>query len=242
VVTVCSRINRGAAAESFAAPRLNQEDAHLRFIEISPEGRFSHAGSGSLNGRTLAQGSSVRAFIVHPDTPNTWKARPGYRILIMDCGAVRFDFPNDWLARVDSEYVRIIDREPPNDRCGLMVSSRQLSLRMADFPIRQLLQEVTNSHSVERPIVYRESVICHFRPPLEAAWRQMRFVDPFRRREACTRVCLARGGRTLATVVFDFWPEDEKRLHEPWTTFLDTLAVGDYLEDPITGRRRERRG
>jgi hypothetical protein len=27
-----------------------------------------------------------------------------------------------------------------------------------------------------------------------------------------------------------------------WTTLLETLAVGDYLENPATGRKREQRG
>jgi hypothetical protein len=43
-------MSRGAAAESFAAPRLNPRvRAHHSFVEVSPEGRFSHTGSGSLN-------------------------------------------------------------------------------------------------------------------------------------------------------------------------------------------------
>ena len=49
-------------------------------------------------------------------------------------------------------------------------------------------------------------------------------------------------GRILATIVFDFWPEYELDFHDPWATLLETLAVGDYIEDPATGRRREKRG
>jgi hypothetical protein len=193
-------------------------------------------------GRLRAPLSVMKAFVVQHEQSGEWKAKPGYRILVIDRGAVRFDFPRSWMAGVDSKYVRIIDREPPDDRCGVMVSCRQISLRVMEVPMVELLREVTSEDMEERPTKSRGPIIGVYRPPLEAAWRQMRFIDRLQRREACTRVCLARGGRTLATIVFDFWPEDELNLHDPWTTLLQTLAVGEYLDDPTTGRRREKRG
>ena len=160
----------------------------------------------------------------------------------MDQGAVRFDFPKDWLAGLDSKYVRIVDREPPDDRCSLLVSCRTISPLVAGYPIRDLLQEVTAEDSRDRRLLERGPINTLFRQPMEAAWRQMGFIDTLLRQDACTRVCLARGGRTLATIVFDFWAKDEIRFHDMWTTFLETLAVGDYLDDPATGRKREQRG
>src|SRR5207253_8751272 len=126
----------------------------------------------------------------------------------------------------DSQYVRLTDGEPPADRCGLMSSWRHLSLPMSVLPLGHLLHEVTMQDSDTRPIVRRGGIIPIFRHPLEAAWRQMYFIDELQRREACTRICFARGGRTLATLVFDFWPEDELRLHAAWSTMMETLAVG----------------
>lgn len=184
----------------------------------------------------------MKTYVVAPDSVHQWQAKAGCRILVFDSGAVRFDFPRNWIVSADSKFIRIIDREPPEDRCGLMVSSRIISAGMAGVPVEYVLREATREDTDERPIVDRSEIISLFRPPLEAAWLQMRFHDRIQRRPACTRVCLARGGRTLATIVFDFWPEDELRFHSAWTTLLDTLAVGDYIEDPITGRKREKRG
>ena len=184
----------------------------------------------------------MKTYFVEPESVHRWRAKPGCRILVMGGGAVRFDFPRDWIASADSTYVRIIDGEPPDDKCGLMVSWRHVSLAMATFPLDHLLHEVTMEESEARPIVRRKGIVPIFRHPLEGAWRQMHFTDELQRREACTRVCLARGGRTLATIVFDFWPEDELRLHSAWTTIIETLAVGDYIDDPLTGCKRERRG
>ncbi|HEY2381047.1 MAG TPA: hypothetical protein VGK48_07680 [Terriglobia bacterium] len=184
----------------------------------------------------------MKAFVIHPDQKSTWKAQPGYRILIMDHGAVRLDFPKDWIPGLDSKYIRIIDREPPETECSLLVSCRTILPTIAGFPIRELLSEVTADDGSERRILERGPIFTLFRQPMEAAWRQMRFIDPMRFQQAETRVCLARGGRTLATIVFDFWTKDELRFHNMWATLLETLAVGDYIDDPATGRRREQRG
>lgn len=160
----------------------------------------------------------------------------------MDHGAVRFDFPKDWIASLDSRYIRIVDREPPDTQCSLMVSCRNILPTVAGFPIRQLLSEVTSDDGSDRQILERGPVFTLFRLPVEAAWRQMRFIDPLRFQKAETRICLARGGRTLATIVFDFWAKDELRFHDMWTVLLETLSVGDYIDDAATGRRREQRG
>ena len=184
----------------------------------------------------------MKTYVVEPERIQRWQAKPGCRILVMGGGALRFDYPRHWLAGADSKYVRMIDREAPADRCGLMASWRHLSFAMTAIPMEHLLREVTAEDSGTRPIVRRGGIMPIFRHPLEAAWRQMYFIDELQQREACSRVCFARGGRTLATIVFDFWPEDELDLHSVWTTMMETLAVGDYIDDPITGRRREQRG
>jgi hypothetical protein len=184
----------------------------------------------------------MKSYVVRPDSIHRWRAKPGCQILVMGGGAVRFDFPKDWIASVDSKYVRLVDREPPDDSCGLMLSWRHISATMAAVPMNYLAREITLEQSQARPIVRRSPIISVFRPPLEAAWRQMHYIDDRGRREGCTRVCLARGGCTWTTIVFDFWPEDEIRLHSAWTTILDTLAVGDYIDDPLTGQKREKRG
>src|SRR5262245_7350826 len=113
----------------------------------------------------------MKAFVVQHDQSGEWKAKPGYRILVIDRGAVRFDFPSSWMASVDSKYVRIIDSEPPDDRCGVMVSCRRISLCVMNVPMVELLREVTCEDMEERPTKSRGPIIGVYRPPLEAAWR-----------------------------------------------------------------------
>jgi hypothetical protein len=100
---------------------------------------------------------------------------------------------------------------------------------------------VANSSAAElRPIVSRGDVIRIFRPPLEAAWIQLRVIDAGR--ERCTRLCLARGGCTQALILSEFQPADELAFFNVWETMMKTLAVGDYIADPATGHRYEKRG
>src|SRR5256885_14753240 len=109
----------------------------------------------------------METYFVEPDYVPRWRARPDHRILVMGGGAVRFDFPRNWIACADSKYVRLIDREPPDDRCGLMASWRHLSLAMAAIPMEYLLHEVTVEESETRPIVRRAPIVSIFRHPLE---------------------------------------------------------------------------
>ncbi len=57
-----------------------------------------------------------------------------------------------------------------------------------------------------------------------------------------TRVCAARAEGTQAILVFDFQMQDRDVLAGVWETLTATLVVGDYIEDPTTGKRRMRRG
>lgn len=68
------------------------------------------------------------------------------------------------------------------------------------------------------------------------------FKSPLDQRDCRKRVCIARSGNTRAVITSDYWPEDELRHFWTWHTILETLVVGDYFDDPATGRRREQRG
>ena len=144
---------------------------------------------------------------------------------------------------MDEKHVRLTRQPAPDDRCGLILSTRLTSRRVASAPLNLLLADIAGLASADaRPMIGHGPTIQLLRPPQEAAWIQMQFHNPADAHETCSRVCLARSGCTLAIVVFDFWPEDESALSAVWSTFLETLVVGEYFADPVTGRRRERWG
>jgi hypothetical protein len=169
-----------------------------------------------------------------------WKAAPGCRIVVLDGGAVRLDIPKNWLVCPRGRNVLFFDQEPPETRSSLGLSWHLIPHSAMNLPLRTLLM---NGSATEKRRIVQFGGICEAaRPPLEVAWLQMRVVDMAEKREMCTRMCVARAGCTQAVMLFEFRPEDEAIVFGIWETLLATLVVGEYIADPRTGERREKRG
>ena len=80
------------------------------------------------------------------------------------------------------------------------------------------------------------------RPPLEVAWTETRFIEPIYGNDVCTRMCVARADCTQAVLLLDYREGNEAVIEPAWKTLLDTLVIGDYIEDVRTGRRHAKRG
>jgi len=171
---------------------------------------------------------------------HTWKATPGCRILLIDSGAVRFDYPAEWVVRPTTKYVFVIDRHPPDDRCLLVVSWRRIPFRALSIPTAALLDRLAPLET--RPPDHRGDTLHVLRPPLEAAWTETRFIEPIYGNDVCTRMCVARADRTQAVLLLDYREGNEIVIDAAWKTLLDTLVIGEYIEDIRTGRKRAKRG
>ena len=51
-----------------------------------------------------------------------WRAQSGCKIFVVDRGAVRFDYPQDWVVSPDDDSVTLHDKEPPDANSRLAVS------------------------------------------------------------------------------------------------------------------------
>jgi hypothetical protein len=173
--------------------------------------------------------------------PNhVWKAAPGCRILVVDSGGVRCDIPYEWIVYSPRRHVFVLDRFPPNNRSLLAISCKRVPPEVMAFPLLSILEEWINGE--DRPVLSRSEVVSIHRWPLEAAWLELRVADPEFNREKPTRVCVARADLTQAVLVFDFQPDAGAAADSAWQTVMETLAVGDYIADPTTGRKRMIRG
>src|SRR5438552_13358297 len=69
-----------------------------------------------------------------------WRAKPGYRIFVADRGAVRFDFPDDWIMTPGEQSCVFKD---PGDNCTLEVSFWRLPpIDWSELPLLGMLQDL----------------------------------------------------------------------------------------------------
>jgi hypothetical protein len=168
-----------------------------------------------------------------------WKASPGCRILVLDGGAVRVDLPRSWSIRQQPHSVVFYDLEP-DAQFTVGLSWHRIPIEATELPVASLLEE--GSCTETRPILERSETHRILRPPLEIVWLQLRLFDDAAAGERITRMCVARAGCTQAIMLCEFRPELEAAFFPIWQTMTSTLAVGDYIADPLTGRRHEQRG
>lgn len=163
-----------------------------------------------------------------------WRARPGCKIFVADRGAVRFDYPQDWIVIPDEDSVKLYDKEPPSADSRLAVS--YLRLPQIDWGGLELAALVeAGMRGDERPIHTWGRTRETQRGDLELAWREVGFVDPVENREARSRMCIARRSNLQCLITFDFWAADLERCEAVWGTVLETLELGEYIADPSRG-------
>ena len=169
-----------------------------------------------------------------------WKATPGCRILIVDNGGLRCDIPYEWIVYSPRTHVFAVDRFPPDNRCLMAISCRRVSSEVIAIPLRQILEEWVLGE--DRVVVERNEPVYFVRWPLQAAWMQLQVKSQEPARDKTTRICVARADRTQALIILDYLSTDEPFVEKAWETLMDTLVIGDYIADPLTGKRRIRRG
>src|SRR2546421_12305260 len=77
-----------------------------------------------------------------------WTSAPGCKIFVADRGAVRFDFPQEWVVIPTPEgSIKFHDRRPPNDDCTLQLTVMYLpdDVDWSGLPLSQLVREIVNN-------------------------------------------------------------------------------------------------
>jgi hypothetical protein len=163
-----------------------------------------------------------------------WKAKPGNVICVIDRGAIRFDYPEDWDLTVDSGQINIRDRPKPDDDCVLSVSRMYLPVELADqIPLRELVQGATQD---EGEILERKQAVDMPRQDgVELAYTESRYMEPKERREAFSRLAVARGSGVYCLITFSFWADDRAKCEPVWNEALRSLTLGVYAKDPTAG-------
>jgi len=165
-----------------------------------------------------------------------WKAKPGYKIFVADRGAVRFDFPEDWVVVPGKDSIGLHDRRPPEDEVVLKVSVMHLPPikgGWGQLPLENLVREAVRHDS--RGSTGGDDIRTVQRGALELAWTEVRFIDPNEKRPALSRTCLARARNIQPLITMDFWETDVEKFGPVWDEILRSLRVGVAYGDPRRG-------
>ncbi|MEW4570395.1 hypothetical protein AB1L88_21215 [Tautonia sp. JC769] len=171
------------------------------------------------------------------------EARTGRNVVVTNRSAVPFDYPDDWVVIPDDHgTLRLHDREPPHDDCTLQMTIFDLNpdVDWSRLPLASMIESLLDEES--RFVLDRSEVVAFRRGPIEAAWAEIRFMDPNEARPAFSRTCLARCGNLQPLITFDFWENDAPRCRDVWDTILATLRldIASIEPDPGTSRRAPR--
>lgn len=167
-----------------------------------------------------------------------WQTRPGWRIVVADRGAVRFDVPGGWTAGPGEDgSLRLHDRPPPDDNCRLELSVLRLPIPPGQGPpLADLLAGVTRGDGLD--VRRRSAPVLVRRGALEAVWNETRHHEADEDRDALWRCCIARGRGVHALLTMSLWADDADGFAPVWQGVLASLELGARYD--LSGRDPQR--
>lgn len=165
---------------------------------------------------------------------HSWKSKPGYKIFVGDRGAIRLDYPEDWVVIPDDDSIKFYDKRPPDDDTCLAVSYMRLPpVDLSGIPVSELIKVANDGDT--RPIYARSETHIIKRDDLELAWIELSFIDPAQQRDCRSRLCLGRGSGIQPLITMEFWEDDRSKFAPVWDDVLASLQLGVYIDDPTRG-------
>jgi len=163
-----------------------------------------------------------------------WKCKRGYKIFVLDRGAVRFDVPQDWIVKIQETSVKMHDQEPPGDNCTLEVSNFRLPpIDWTGLPMRELLAGSVGES--EQQELERSEIVESCRGDLELAWLETRYIDKEQQREAKTRISISRTIGVACLITYCYWADQSAQWEAVWEEVHRSMVLGVYVQDPTKG-------
>jgi hypothetical protein len=154
------------------------------------------------------------------------KAKASCSVCVLDQGAVRVEFPSDWIVKQYPDSVQIHNVEPPNDDCVLGISRFHAPEESIGVPLRELIMAASAGDT--RQILDTQKIMEIDREDLQIAWRELRYFEPEQKREAFSRMAIAHGSEVYCLLTFDFWADQATRFTPVWDDALRSLTLGSY--------------
>lgn len=162
-----------------------------------------------------------------------WTSEPACHVFVADRGAVRFDFPDGWVIEPGEKgSIKVLDRPSPDDDYTLEMTIFYLrdDVDWSGLPVSRLDREMGGEE--EHEILERHELQEFTRDGMDVAWTGTRYIDPTEKREAVSRLMIARKWNIQPLLTCAYWADQAPRVGKAWEILLRTLVLGDYIEDP----------
>ena len=168
---------------------------------------------------------------------HSWKAPVGFKVVVLDRGAVSFNIPEKWfVARMEPTF-EMHNAAPPDDDARLSVTffRTRPGIDWAGLPVDALL--LHSMKDIDDQDTLGTSTITRLpRTDIEVVWAEQKFIDPVEKpRQAFTRVTLARGFNIHAIISFDYWVNQAGQFRPVWNEIIRSLQIGRVIADPLKG-------
>lgn len=167
---------------------------------------------------------------------HSWKAPAGFKVVVLDRGAVSFNIPEKWFV-AKTEPFEMHNAAPPHDDARLSVTffRTQPGIDWTGLPVNALLEQSMKGVA-DRDTLSTTPIARLPRTDIEVVWAESRFIDPVEKpREAFTRVTLARGFDIHAIISFDYWVNQAVKFRPVWEEVIRSLQIGRVIADPTKG-------
>jgi hypothetical protein len=167
---------------------------------------------------------------------HNWKCPPGYKVLVIDRGAASFNIPEAWLL-MSMEPLELHNAPPPNDDARLVVHVFRVPLGVdwTGLPLMPFFEQQIKEGYPDAEILARTPLIALEKPDHELVWLQQKWVDEKEKREAFSRLGMARGPGMHLFITFDYWVDQADQFEPVWDQLIDSLQMGRYIADPTKG-------
>lgn len=159
---------------------------------------------------------------------------PGYRLLGVEGGRVRFHIPEAWVL-LQINPIELYNARPPDDDARLLLTIFPITAGDESDGLLPLLLEQALTQTRHAGLVQPE-IRRHPRADMEFVWAEQRFIDPTgTAREAFSRVGMARGTDLHVLMVFDFWVDQAGQFVPVWDELARSLELDRAIDDPTRG-------
>lgn len=182
----------------------------------------------------------VRESVSLPEN-HGWRAAPGYQILVLGRGDLRFEYPEGWVVVPGTNSIKLHDRPHPDDDVVLEVSC----LRNPPLDWRRIppLETILSDGLKEQGhLISPEQIRTPEIPGLKLAWTEYEDVDEDTGRPVIWRQahCYPHPPPPLPHSLFGIltcgsWKDVREKADIVWEHALQSLVMGEHIADPAKG-------